>query len=94
MHVFTPPLPRDHVHEGEEHCDHCEELRGVHRGETAVARRHTWSTRVVARGLEQLAAGGTYAEVSRWALRISGVKRTRKAVGSPSATESSCWPQR
>lgn len=76
-HVFTPALPRDHVHEGSDRCEHCEELRGVHRGDTAVARRHTWSTRIVARGLEQLALGSSYAEVSRWAIRATGVKRTR-----------------
>lgn len=69
-HRFTPPLPRDHVHEGVDHCDYCEELRGVHRGDTAVARRHTWSTRVVVRALEQLAAGASYAEVGRWAQRV------------------------
>lgn len=76
-HSFTPPLPRDHVHSGEEHCEHCDELRGIHRGETAVARRHSWSTRIVARGLEQLANGATYADVSRWALRVTGTKRSR-----------------
>jgi len=76
-HSFTPPLPRDHVHIGEDHCDHCDELRGIHRGETAVARRHSWSTRIVARGLEQLANGATYADVSRWAIRVTGTKRTR-----------------
>ena len=76
-HSFTPPLPRDHVHSGEEHCEHCDELRGIHRGESAVARRHSWSTRIVARGLEQLASGATYADVSRWALRVTGTKRTR-----------------
>lgn len=71
-HVFTPPLPRDHVHHGNDTCPHCEELRGVHRGEAAVARRHSWSSRVVARGLEMLSAGTSYAEVSRWALRVTG----------------------
>lgn len=86
-HVFTPSLPRDHVHDGEEHCEHCEELRGVHRGDTAVARRHSWSTRIVARGLEQLASGGTYADVSRWALRVSGVKRTRKSTSAEGADD-------
>lgn len=69
-HRFTPPLPRDHVHEGVDHCEHCEEMRGVHRGDTAVARRHTWPTRIVVRGLEQLAAGASYAEVGRWAQRV------------------------
>jgi hypothetical protein len=47
-------------------------LRGVHRGETVVARRHSWSVRVVARGLEQLSVGASYADVSRWALRTAG----------------------
>lgn len=78
-HKFTPPLPRDHVHENAEHCDHCDELRGVHRGETAVARRHSWSTRVVARALEMLANGASYSDVSRWALRVSGGKRSRRS---------------
>ena len=77
-HTFTPPLPRNHVHENEEHCDECEELRGIHRGETAGARRHTWSTRIVAVGLERLSRGESYADVSRWALRVTGMKRTRK----------------
>jgi hypothetical protein len=82
-HTFTPPLPRDHVHSGEEHCEHCDELRGIHRGETAVARRHSWSTRVVARGLEQLAGGATYADVSRWAIRVTGTQRTRMPAVRP-----------
>lgn len=80
-HVFTPPLPRDHVHVGEEHCAHCEELRGVHRGEPAVARRHTWPARVVVRGLEMLARGDSYADVGRWARRVTGTTRTRRAAG-------------
>lgn len=82
-HTFTPSLPRDHVHEDAEHCGHCEELRGVHRGETAVARRHTWSTRVVVRGLEQLAAGASYAEVGRWAQRVTGTTRARAKAPVP-----------
>lgn len=69
FHAFTPPLPRDRVHDGEEHCEHCDELRGIHRGETAAAQRHTWSTRIVAEGLTRLSAGETYADVSRWARR-------------------------
>ncbi|HPU38215.1 MAG TPA: hypothetical protein PLS63_01490, partial [Microthrixaceae bacterium] len=77
-HAFTPPLPRDHVHENAEDCAHCEELRGVHRGDTAVARRHSWSSRIVARGLEKLAEGSTYADVGRWALRVTGTERSRK----------------
>lgn len=68
-HSFTPALPRDHVHAAEGGCPECEELRGVHHGETAVARRHSWPTRLVARALAELARGGSYADVSRQALR-------------------------
>ena len=71
-HTFTPALPRDHVHAGGRSCSECDELRGVHHGDAAVARRHAWSARIVARGLEQLATGGSYADVSRWALRTAG----------------------
>ena len=87
-HKFTPPLPRDHVHDNKEHCDHCDELRGIHRGETAVARRHSWSTRIVARGLDKLAAGASYSEVSMWALRATGTKRTRAAPAASATTAS------
>ena len=71
-HTFTPPLPREHVHEFGHACAECDELRGVHHGDAAVARRHAWSARVVARGLDQLSAGASYADVSRWALRTAG----------------------
>ena len=43
-------------------------MRGVHRGETAIARLHSWPTRLVARALNELALGGTYSDVSRQAL--------------------------
>lgn len=86
-HVFTPPLPRDHVHVGEEHCAHCEELRGIHRGESAVARRHTWPTRIVVRGLEMLARGDSYADVGRWARRVTGTTRTRRPAGTDNEDE-------
>lgn len=81
-HTFTPPLPREHVHEGHEQCDHCDELRGVHHGETSVARTHSWNTRTVARALEMLAAGESYAATSKWALRVSGTagRRVRKVI--------------
>lgn len=78
FHGFTPPLPRDHVHQDEEHCDECEELRGIHRGETAVARRHSWSTRIVVRGLGELASGSSYSDFGRWALRVTGTHRTKR----------------
>ncbi|HSR26651.1 MAG TPA: hypothetical protein VLW53_24080, partial [Candidatus Eisenbacteria bacterium] len=78
-HVFTPALPRDHVHPGEGGCAECEELRGTHHGETAVARRHAWPTRIVARGLLELSLGGSYADVSRWALRTAQAAADRFA---------------
>ncbi len=78
-HAFTPPLPRDHVHSGVEQCDVCEELLGTHNGQPAVARRHTWSARIVARGLEKLAGGDTYAETGNWAISVTGTTRTRRS---------------
>ncbi len=83
-HTFTPALPRDHVHEADRSCAECEQLRGVHHGDTAVARRHAWPTRVVARGLDQLAMGASYADVSRWALRTAeGRARGRHSTPAP-----------
>ena len=76
-HVFTPALPRNHVHQAEAGCAECEELRGAHHGETAVARRHTWPTRTVARGLMELSQGGSYADVSNWALRTAEADAAR-----------------
>ncbi len=70
-HTFTPPLPRDHVHDDGRTCAECDQLRGVHHGDTAVARQHAWTARVVARGLDQLSMGASYADVSRWALRTA-----------------------
>lgn len=72
-HAFTPPLPREHVHPAAGPCPHCDELRSVHRGESAAARRHRWPMRIVARGLAKLAGGDSYAEVSRWALDAAKV---------------------
>ena len=83
-HKYTPPLPRDHVHpdNDNDHCDECEELRGIHNGETAVARRHGWSTRIVARALDKLAHGASYASVSQWAVETTGQQRTRARPGA------------
>lgn len=74
FHVFTPPLPRQHVHVGEEPCEVCDEVRGLHHGETSAARGHTWSARLVAEGLSRLADGKPYGQTSRWA---------RKQIGAP-----------
>lgn len=77
FHSFTPDLARQHVHVGVDVCAQCEEHRGVHRGEAAVARQHSWSASLVARALEQLASGGSYAEVSRRALASEAAERDR-----------------
>ncbi len=65
---------------GREKCAVCEELLGTHHGEPAVARRHTWSARIVARGLERLSAGGTYSEVGTWAIEATRSTRTRRSA--------------
>lgn len=75
-HSFTRPLPRDHVHLGEEHCESCDEIAGIHRGETAAARRYSWSKRIVAWGLEMMSRGTVYADVGRWALRVTNTERS------------------
>ena len=90
-HVFTPPLPREHVPEGAGPCPTCDEERSVHRGDTAAARSHQWPSRVVARALDMLSAGASYGEASRWAFdevgARSGARRRRRsrapATGTP-----------
>lgn len=67
-HNFTPVLPRAHVDADSKPCSECSEQRGLHHGETAAARRHRWSTKIVARGLERLSLGMPYGKVSRKAL--------------------------
>jgi hypothetical protein len=76
-HSFTPALARDHVHEGNERCDHCDEHRGVHHGETTSAWSHSWSSRLVAEALERLSRGDSYAEVSQWARRLTKTEARR-----------------
>lgn len=78
QHSFTPELPRDHVHTGHDSCAECEEFRGTHRGDRSVARRHSWSARLVAEALKDLAEGKSYAQISREARRVTGRTRTRK----------------
>lgn len=79
-HRFTPPLPRDWVLD--EVCDVCEETRGVHHGTPAAARRHTFSSRVVAGGLIRLAHGDSYGGVGEWALESRKGKRASRATGT------------
>ena len=82
-HRFTPPLPRNHVHERDVPCSVCGERRGVHRGETAVARQHRWSARIVAEGLAQLADGTPYGETGHWALRAAHLSIHDQRRASP-----------
>jgi hypothetical protein len=91
FHSFIPSLARQHVHEAGEQCAACEETRGIHHGEAAVARQHSWPAKTVARALDMLSGGGSYAEVSRWALRseavdVEIVTRARKAATPADAT--------
>jgi hypothetical protein len=81
-HTFTPLRPRDHVHDGQEHCGVCEETRTVHNGEQAAARRHTWDRRTVIRALEKLSEGMSYGKVSEWA-DAAGERRKERKVPSP-----------
>lgn len=87
FHSFTPPLPRQHIHAAGETCAVCDEQRGVHRGDPAVARQHSWPAATVARGLERLAAGGSYADVSRWALRMEAAEVERAERAAAAAVE-------
>lgn len=91
FHTFTPPLAREHVHAGEAHCEECEELRGIHRGEQVAGRTQSWNLRVVAQGLAKLAAGDSYTAVGTWAWAAEGRTRTRPA--KLSAAERS-WRER
>jgi hypothetical protein len=88
FHNYTPPLPREHVHTGESHCQECEERRNVHHGDQTVARRQSWNLRVVAEGLEKLASGAdTYSSVGRWAWQATGRSRSRPAKLSEAERE-------
>ncbi len=80
-HRFTPALPRTHVHPDSEPCAECEEHRGIHRGDTTVSRRQSWSARVVAETLRELARGRTYSEASVSLRTMTKRRRTRKQTG-------------
>ncbi len=64
-HDFTPELPRTFVHVGTEHCDHCEELRGVHHGDKSAARHTSWTGEQVFDVLADVAKGASYGKASR-----------------------------
>jgi hypothetical protein len=82
-HNFTPMLPRQHVEPGDR-CDDCLELRGIHRGEMAVARRQRFPARVVARVLEALSTGLSYSKAGALALDLLPRGHGRRPRKSPS----------
>jgi hypothetical protein len=88
-HAYTPTLPRAYVggHGFSDPCEMCEEPRGVHRGEQANARRHTWSSQTVAQGLMFLARGEPYGHIGRWAMRVSP-PRSGRTVATPTTKPS------
>lgn len=84
-HNFTPTLPREHVEPGDR-CDDCLELRGIHRGEMAVARRQRFSARAVARVLAALGSGTSYGKAGQLAeslLPNDAVRKTRRRSTNP-----------
>lgn len=85
-HNFTPSLPRRHVEPGHR-CADCQELRGIHRGESAVARRQRLTSRNVARILNELSGGMSYAKAGALAVGIlarAGITRkVKKAPKNP-----------
>jgi hypothetical protein len=72
FHTFSHELPREHV-EGGKKCQHCLELRGIHRGERLAARRQRLNSRQVARLLLELASGVSYTKVGLAALKAAGI---------------------
>lgn len=81
-HDFTPELPRTFVHVGTEHCDHCEELRGVHHGDKSAARHTSWTGEQVFDVLADVAKGASYGKASRDARERAG-RTTRRAKAPP-----------
>lgn len=78
-HAFTPTLPRAHVHQGSEHCDLCDEIRGVHHGEPAVA----WAIHL---GIEVLPAPDKTDDLTRWTESTErtcclSLRRSARSVG-------------
>lgn len=63
-HTFTPPLSRQTVDAGSDACATCDELLSPHRGELTGARHTPWSLKLVAKALNDLALGSSYAKVS------------------------------
>jgi hypothetical protein len=57
-----------------DNCAVCLELRGFHRGEVAVARRHRAHARIAAQALSDLSFGSSYGKVGLSVLERMGVK--------------------
>lgn len=74
-HTFTLPLPRLRVERDPEWAT-ADVVKNPHRGATASARGQTFTTEVVAEGLQRLSLGQSYAMVGEWA---SGFRPVRNA---------------
>lgn len=83
-HTFTPALPRAHVHSGEA-CAECLELRGIHRGEIAAARRHRFNARIVARTLSELSLGLSYGKAGMAAADAAEIPLAARRRAAPAA---------
>lgn len=64
IHWFSLPLPRDTVDVGTSACTTCDELLSPHRGTLTAARRTPWTLKAVAKALNDLSLGESYAAVS------------------------------
>lgn len=62
-HQFTPPLSREAVARGEA-CTRCDELLSPHHGPVTAARHTPWTLAGVAKALNDLSLGASYANVS------------------------------
>ena len=62
-HQFTPPLSREAVTAGEA-CSTCDELLSPHHGPVTAARHTPWTLAGVAKALNDLSLGESYANVS------------------------------
>ncbi|PWW22587.1 hypothetical protein JD79_01745 [Geodermatophilus normandii] len=63
-HTFVPPLSRETVEVGSDTCATCDELLSPHSGELTGARHTPWSLKAVAKALNDLSLGASYAKVS------------------------------
>jgi hypothetical protein len=102
-HQFTPPLSREAVEPGEA-CDTCDELLSPHHGPVTAARHTPWTLVGVAKALNDLSLGESYANVSLAlrAQRDAAMEHLSSAHGvetsansaAPVATSSASYSQR